>query len=164
MSKKISELSDAATLDGTEQVELVQAGGNVKATVNDLLPVQLQENKTIDLNGKDLHLTNGEADVFNILLGSFFTSLRQDSGDLDAYLFLSAVEEDAAVFFKLNSTDGINTVYIEGNGIENVIEYTAGAHVFEGISEFADDAAAAIGGVPVNGLYHTAGAVKIRLS
>jgi len=30
--------------------------------------------------------------------------------------------------------------------------------------DFADDAEAATGGVPLNGLYHTAGAVKIRLS
>lgn len=28
---------------------------------------------------------------------------------------------------------------------------------------YADDAAAAAGGIPVGGLYHTAGAVKIRL-
>lgn len=31
-------------------------------------------------------------------------------------------------------------------------------------SNFADDAAAAVGGIAVGGLYHTSGAVKIRLS
>jgi hypothetical protein len=31
-----------------------------------------------------------------------------------------------------------------------------------GIREFASDAAAASGGVPIKGLYHTAGAVKVR--
>lgn len=31
-------------------------------------------------------------------------------------------------------------------------------------SNFADDAAAAVGGIPVGGRYHTAGAVKIRLA
>jgi len=30
-------------------------------------------------------------------------------------------------------------------------------------SDYADDAAAAVGGIPVGGLYHTAGVVKIRL-
>ena len=30
-------------------------------------------------------------------------------------------------------------------------------------ANFADDAAAAIGGIAVGGLYHTAGTVKIRL-
>ncbi|MHB1057233.1 MAG: hypothetical protein ACYC0F_05055 [Rhodanobacter sp.] len=32
MTKKISELPDSSALDGTELLELVQAGGNVKAT------------------------------------------------------------------------------------------------------------------------------------
>jgi hypothetical protein len=31
-----------------------------------------------------------------------------------------------------------------------------------GIKEFADDASAAAGGVPVKGLYHTSGTVKVR--
>lgn len=33
-----------------------------------------------------------------------------------------------------------------------------------GIQDYADDAAAATGGVPVNGLYHTSGTLKIRLT
>src|SRR5450755_270874 len=37
MSSKISVLPDASALDGTELVPLVQAGGNVKATVADVL-------------------------------------------------------------------------------------------------------------------------------
>lgn len=32
-----------------------------------------------------------------------------------------------------------------------------------GLVNYADDAAAAAGGVPINGLYHTVGAIKIRL-
>ena len=31
------------------------------------------------------------------------------------------------------------------------------------LGNYANDAAAAAGGVPLNGLYHTAGAVKVRL-
>lgn len=38
------------------------------------------------------------------------------------------------------------------------------AGVVPGIREFADDTAAAAGGVPIKGLYHTAGAVKVRLT
>lgn len=34
----------------------------------------------------------------------------------------------------------------------------------EGLGNYADDIAAAAGGVPVNGLYHTSGSVKIRLT
>jgi len=33
-----------------------------------------------------------------------------------------------------------------------------------GSLDFADDGAAAVGGVPVNGVYHTGGVLKIRLS
>lgn len=43
------------------------------------------------------------------------------------------------------------------------IEVAAGKIVFP-LSSFADDAAAATGGIPINGLYHTSGTVKIRLS
>ena len=32
-----------------------------------------------------------------------------------------------------------------------------------GIEEYADDSAAATGGVPIGGLYHTAGAAKVRI-
>jgi len=32
-----------------------------------------------------------------------------------------------------------------------------------GLGNYANDAAAAVGGVPINGLYHTTGTIKIRL-
>jgi hypothetical protein len=56
MAGKISEMSDASALDGSEQLEVVQSGANKKVTVNDLLPVQLQGDKTIDLNGQQINI------------------------------------------------------------------------------------------------------------
>ncbi len=171
MSKKISELTDATTLDGSEQIELVQAGGNVKVTVNDLLPVQLQESKIIDINGKVLNIQqlgnsilmlDGTTDAERSELGS-----RDSTGDGNvARIALNTPTDYAEFRIQSNFNDGTksNEIFGYSNATESEISYTAGQHIFSGINEFADDAAAATGGVDVNGLYHTAGIIKIRRS
>lgn len=60
MSVKISELTAAGVLTGTEEVPLVQSSATKKVTVNDLLPVQLQENKEIDLGAFELAFQSGQ--------------------------------------------------------------------------------------------------------
>ena len=169
MSKKISELTDAAALDGTEQVELVQSGGNVKATVNDIFPVQLQGDKTIDLNEHTLRFGGAG----NYLEMSSFTDdsnhFEWATGHLGSEneVELTATATDIQAQFTLTAVfnDGETSAYITGTAESgsSSLSYTADAHIFN-LSEFADDAAAATGGIPVGGLYHTAGAVKIRLS
>jgi hypothetical protein len=47
--------------------------------------------------------------------------------------------------------------------VDQILE-SVGSGAIAALSEFADDAAAAAGGVPVNGLYHTASVVKQRVS
>lgn len=53
------------------------------------------------------------------------------------------------------------------NALENVLLSISGAGVFtlvQGLTDYADDAAAAGGGIPVNGLYRTGSSVKIRVA
>ena len=57
------------------------------------------------------------------------------------------------------------------NGLMAVTASMKAATIFSGsvqigltLSNYANDGAAASGGVPVGGLYHTAGAVKVRLT
>ena len=45
-----------------------------------------------------------------------------------------------------------------------VFSASAGVPMFPVLGSFADDAAAAAGGVPVGGLYRTASAVKVRVA
>lgn len=58
-NKKISELNDATTLIGTEQIPIVQGGATVKATYNDIANVIIPKAQTanattpIDLGGSD---------------------------------------------------------------------------------------------------------------
>jgi hypothetical protein len=164
MSKKISELTDAATLDGTEQIELVQAGGNVKATVNDLLPVQLQGDKEIDLNGHDLNLESDE-EYFLLIQPSVFRAQIQAIGQGSSYSLLDlGANSDDNIRFDLQSFDGTHTVELKGDAAAETMTYTATNHVFEGLGDFVNDGAAETGGVPVGGLYHTSGTVKIRLA
>lgn len=50
---------------------------------------------------------------------------------------------------------------------DTILLTISGAGIFtltQGLGNFADDAAAAIGGIPINGLYRTASAIKIRVS
>lgn len=64
-----------------------------------------------------------------------------------------------AVRLVATGTDPHIDVSIEPKGTEGCLTIPA-----DGLRDYADDTAAATGGVPVRGLYHTSGAVKIRLS
>lgn len=71
--------------------------------------------------------------------------------------------------FQLIEDELNNKVYYRNNpvGEPNTLQTPLdinGQSIFNGLSNFADDAAAAVGGVPVNGLYRTGSVVKIRVS
>jgi hypothetical protein len=48
-------------------------------------------------------------------------------------------------------------------GVETLYKKTIAAPLLSGVGGYASDALAAAGGVPLGGVYHTAGALKIRL-
>lgn len=58
-------------------------------------------------------------------------------------------------------TDGITTIHAGTDGIINISSLSV---VVKTSDNYADDSAAATGGISVGGLYHTDGVVKIRLS
>ena len=67
------------------------------------------------------------------------------------------------------SSDGLKVTI--GNAAEDALEINQTAKTIKGINgyaflpttSYANDSAAAAGGVAVGGLYHTSGAVKVRL-
>ena len=66
---------------------------------------------------------------------------------------------DSVRIVAASSTDPHVDLSLEPQGTEGCLTIPA-----DGLRNYADDTAAAAGGVPVRGLYHTTGAVKIRLS
>ena len=209
MSVKISELTAADSLTGTEEVPLVQSSSTKKTTkkitVNDLLPVQLQGDKQVDLNAHKLYFINGsvgvngvpDADiifqVFSGIIPVFYATeygivSNTSEADHTATLFVSSDENnskaqillsdnigsggleihsdsDDGYKFTINAGDGNNQVSIDGDAVDNSITHTAGNHIFPDLvaKNFANDGAAASGGVPIGALYHTSGTLKIRL-
>lgn len=59
--------------------------------------------------------------------------------------------------------DGVSGA-IQVNGVDKVVIGPTGIQSGVPIASYANDAAAAAAGVPVGGLYHTTGTVKIRLT
>ena len=62
-----------------------------------------------------------------------------------------------------SNPDGVSGA-IQVNGVDKVTVGASGIQSGVLITSYANDAAAAAAGVPVGGLYHTAGTVKIRLT
>ena len=98
---------------------------------------------------------------------------------------ISAVDKDG--FLTLSTSDNIPvlnggftlTITLEGNSavaipltgilatlgnVETLANKTLAAPKVSGIANYADDAAAAVGGVPVGGLYRTLSALKVRVA
>lgn len=177
MSKKISELTDAATLDGNELIELVQSGGNNKISLDALFSATLWGDRTVQLNGHNYRLIEEDypIDAFRVLFepesedsmrvdmnafnetgnGNYAYSLHQAT-NLGGDMQIAAAFNDGAIQANIhlyaNETDG---------GVCNIF---ADKFQLQTLQDFADDTAAGSGGVAVNGLYHTSGTVKIRLS
>jgi len=77
-NKKITELSDNSTLDGTEYVELVQSGGNVKALLSEIKTFSNKgEAIVVAASDETTALTAGTAKVtFRMPYEFFVTAVR----------------------------------------------------------------------------------------
>lgn len=64
---------------------------------------------------------------------------------------------------QINSVTQVGTIPNIVNTLKSSVFYLSTA-VIDVASDFADDAAAATGLIPVGGFYHTSGAVKVRLA
>lgn len=58
----------------------------------------------------------------------------------------------------------INGVVVTHSSTVTLSNKTLAAPKLSGLGNYADDTAAAAGGVPVNGMYHNAGALRVRLT
>lgn len=101
-----------------------------------------------------------------------FTTFRMDDEIGASIIELNANVGDG-YYFLIASQDGVvNPVSIKGDGQSSTITHTADTHTFNGkivsptvlAANYANDAAAGVGGIPVGGIYHTSGTLKIRLS
>lgn len=161
MSKKISELDAASTLDGNELIELVQSGGNKSISLETLFSTPLWGDRTIDLNGKKLEVLeqgypfsfltlNPTDDAWQANVGAstdeggggyaqFQGSITGSAGDLVTGLAFLGVE-----FTGIKSADiqvlVDNTIPLTPT---SQITYTADTHTFNGIINLPTQAAPA---------------------
>lgn len=125
----------------------------------------------VDLNGKALSFKTPIDDLLFLDPVTFESHLLADDETATSLFRASANLAGNAVTFAMLSSDGTNIVQIIGNPQLNTIGYVAATHTFVGkiinpdivAKNFADDAAAAIGGVAVGEDYHTDGVKKVRI-
>ena len=105
-------------------------------------------------NSKSAECTVDETEGYG--LGVFLHAAGSGQG----YREIRVAETKIYLHYQLGSND--SAITIDTNGI--TIAAYQGKLIFPGLVNAADDAAAATAGVPVNGIYRTVGAIKIRLS
>ena len=91
-----------------------------------------------------------------------------DNTTINDYIDLTFDTDAVAAMVSGSINTSINTVISTGTQLAAIMAYTASllsVKLHSGsLVNFANDTAAATGGVPVGNLYHTAGAVKVRLT
>jgi len=109
----------------------------------------------------------------SIQIGGGELSIRLNQATQSLQAHSSSVDAQLARVYQ--TTASLNT-YTGSNDsvVNNVMAYTSSlkaATIFSGsiqigatLSNYANDGAAASGGIPVGGLYHTAGTIKVRLT
>lgn len=139
---------DGSNLTGLPPGSIFAATGSVQSTTNDL-----------QITGS-LNIYKSGSTVFNIegSQGTLFAVTDELSGSLFSVNDISGIP-----IFEVFSDD---TVKIGTYNAEELV-VTDGMVILSQVSEsldFPDDIEAAAGGVPLGGLYHNSGAVRIRLT
>ena len=116
---------------------LINTGGDISFQVADDQAFEIERNGT-----------NGETGLY--MLDAPDATVRLQFEDGDNITQLELFGENASLRCE-NTSDATS------------VKLTPSAISLEGLGNYADDTAAAVGLVPVGGLYHTAGALKIRL-
>ena len=69
-----------------------------------------------------------------------------------------------AISTSTGSLNGVSSALMEyTSSLKAETIFSGSIQIGAGLTNYADDAAAQAGGVPIGGLYHTSGAVKVRL-
>lgn len=137
MSKKISELDANSALDGSELIEIVQGGANKKVTINDLLPVHLQADRTVDLNGNALQFQYGGNNFLLIdptVNGENSQLAAFNSTGGGSYASDDLITTDVLAEFYMNAAFDGESKVVEIHGLTNTttseLTYTADTHTF----------------------------------
>ena len=146
------------------QIPSYQAAGYIAANPNTnarenrdygTKPVMIDDNTTIN---DYIDLTFDTDAVAAMVSASLNTTIYAVSASIGNNI--------TAVSSSINTN--INTVISTGTQLASIMAYTASllsVKLHSGsLANYANDTAAAAGGVPVGNLYHTAGAVKVRLT
>jgi len=140
-----------------------------------------QATASIQFQTASLLTFTASQDSRNFTLSQVTGSFRGEIGGLEAYsaslkaaaIVSSSTQVQNYNIFGLNSNLYTATGSLIGitNGLMAVTASMKAATIFSGsvqigltLSNYANDGAAASGGVPVGGLYHTTGTVKVRLT
>lgn len=141
---------------------------------------------------KILVLTNGFLTTHNIYLNIYKNNTFQDRGSIrtvfhggltEIFLFgeIDLSNGDTIDFRFTYDSGGASSYSLEPNATYNIAEFqelpteelfslsspyfvTGGVAGITSVSEYADDTAAATGGIPIGGIYRTGSALKIRVS
>lgn len=180
---EIQALINSKSLDARQLINLIAdylqanpGGGGVTLYTGDGV---LPENRIVDLDGKILSFENG-ADYFLQINATpdnestTISAINNSGSPNGATVYVSTGIANGTVHLEAFFDDGDKEVNITGtaNASGSTLEYTADTHKINGqiinpelvAADFADDTAAATGLIPVGGLYHTGGVVKVRLT
>lgn len=187
-----SVLDNARLIEGDgEAISVTDTGDKVIVSLGYALTLdRLQQVDVLSVLGTPVDRALGEATLQAITSSTNDTVLRRvdDSGDdvldwgqLTAGMFPNDVVPDAALSSNVALYDGDVASFSAGTFADgrvaesNVTQHQAALSIgFDqltgtpqipgGLDEYADDAAAEVGGVAVNGLYRTGSVVKIRVA
>jgi hypothetical protein len=103
-----------------------------------------------DLDGNILEIQQGGNNLFQINPVSFEFELASDDGNAKSSVFVSADLVGNNVLFRIEADDDTNQIGIEGDAQDNSIEYTAGAHTFNGTVILSDLIPSGAGFIAIN--------------
>lgn len=168
------------TLGGTATAPIINASGGGSQTLDEVLAEgsPLTEDRTVDLDGNKLEFMQGGDQMVTINSSGDngqFISLAAKGGTLGGAAQMQVYSNDVdgyTFIFVADDGTGGHEVSIIGNAANETIIYTADTHTFDGEiinpdlveADFVDDVSAAAGGIAVGGLYHNAGAVRVRIA
>jgi hypothetical protein len=126
--------------------------------------------RNIALRGSFVDSVSGDKTLMGYELGiaaSPYYNIAEKTNDAGERIRMSL--DDSTTGFKLDNDLSDNTasvLRVEDNNGDAILDFFNNYLVSETIPalDYADDAAAALGGVPVGGIYHNSGTIRIRLT
>lgn len=135
--------TDQSGLGGPQQYSKQTNMVYVDPVGGDKTQFSFNQNFDTTVAGMGLSRQNNEGEVIELIIDT----------NTEGFLFSSGLSDLDARIFDISNSNSDKVLEVTGS---NIASDTILAH------DYVDDAAAALGGVPVGGFYHTSGALKIR--